>query len=149
MGTAVAVNVLEALDLSELILMARTGVDELVHTKPDPDSTVDELGEFLPIVAYADASRAITLPLWERLKAEFQLLLCSADSKYDGLRQQFASLGSRSQMTIVSSIAAAMATYVGIAAGILVPFCALCLVAFLKLGKEAFCAAQKWDMKIE
>lgn len=149
MGTTVTVNILEALDLSELILMAKTGVEELVHTKPNPDSTVDELGEFLPIVAYADASRAITLPLWNYLKAEFRLLVCSTDSKYDGLREQFASLGARSQMTVVSSIAAAMATYVGVAAGILVPFCALCLVAFLKLGKEAFCAAEGWNVKIE
>jgi hypothetical protein len=149
MGTTV--DITPTLDLSALASMAKTGIEESVRPKPPPEFTLDDLGELLSAAASQGSGQwhASSPPYWESLKAEFRLMLCSADSKYDGLREQFSSWGTKSQTAIVSSIAATMATYIGIAAGILVPFCALCLVAFLKLGKEAFCSAKQWDMRIE
>jgi hypothetical protein len=51
-------------------------------------------------------------------------------------------------MTIVSTIAAAIAGSVGITAGALVPICAICLIAVLKVGKETFCGMKDLDIKI-
>jgi hypothetical protein len=78
---------------------------------------------------------------WSQLKAEFRLLICTADPKYKKLRQQLGAAQAKSQTAIVSTIAAAMASEFGVVAGVLVPFCALCLIAVIRLGKEAFCAA--------
>ena len=76
---------------------------------------------------------------WDRLKGEFRLLLCTKDKKYTTLRKELNAAAKKSQTIIVSTIAAAMASRFGVAAGVLVPFCALCLIVVSRLGKEAFC----------
>jgi hypothetical protein len=45
-------------------------------------------------------------------------------------------------------IAAAIAVNIGLAAGVLVPFCALCLVALVKVGINAFCAQSTLNIPI-
>jgi hypothetical protein len=78
---------------------------------------------------------------WSKLKAEFRLLICKRDKKYAPLRKKLDSITKKSETAIVSTISAAMAVKFGVAAGILAPFCALCLVGVSRLGKEAFCSA--------
>jgi hypothetical protein len=51
-------------------------------------------------------------------------------------------------MVIVSTIAADVAVNLGVVAGALVPFCAICLIAVLKLGTEAFCQAEQLDVSV-
>jgi hypothetical protein len=46
-------------------------------------------------------------------------------------------------------IAAAMAAYIGAIAGLLVPMCALVLLAMMRVGKNAFCAQKELNMRIE
>lgn len=77
---------------------------------------------------------------WPKLKIEFRILVCTDDKKYDSLRRQLKASSGKSQTVIVSAIAAAMAVHVGVIAGVLVPFCALCLFGILKLGQSAFCS---------
>jgi hypothetical protein len=85
---------------------------------------------------------------WSRLKAEFRLLICTADPKYKKLRQQLSVAQKKSQTAIVSTIAAAMASEFGVVAGVLVPFCALCLIAAIRLGKEAFCTTARLETHV-
>jgi hypothetical protein len=63
---------------------------------------------------------------WSKLKIEFRILVCTDDKKYSSLRRQMKASSGKSQTVIVSAIAAAMAAHVGVIAGVLVPFCALC-----------------------
>ena len=77
---------------------------------------------------------------WERVKEEIHILLCTNDQKYASLRHQLSSKGSRTQTAIVSTISAAVGAKAGFVAGAVVPLAALCLLAVLQLGKEAYCA---------
>jgi len=85
---------------------------------------------------------------WKNFKSEFKVLLCTRDKKYADVRSKFKTLGSKSQITLTSTIAAALAPHLGIAAGLLVPFCAICLVAALRLGRAAFCKSLTFDVPV-
>src|SRR6266478_8191864 len=82
---------------------------------------------------------------WYQLKEEFRLLICTQDKKYDALRKQLTTTEDKSQIGIVSTIAAAMARQFGVVADVVVPFCALCLIAVVRLGKEPFFNARCID----
>ena len=84
---------------------------------------------------------------WNRFISELHILLCTNNKKYAALRRRIVSAGSRSQVAITSAISAGLAQYVGIAAGFIVPVCALCLVSLLTLGREAFC--QESSLKVK
>jgi len=104
--------------------------------------TIDEIGSQLryrrnpgePLVLHYAMPQT-----WEALKEEFRIFVCTKDKKYSSLRKKLGTTGAKSQTIIVSTIAAAMAPSLGVAVGILVPFCAIVLLALLKVGKEAFC----------
>jgi hypothetical protein len=110
--------------------------------------TIEQVGILLP--AYAHPGELFLVPpgYWERLKKEFQLFVCTKDKKYASLRKDLGAKARGSQTVIVSTISAAMAHSVGVAAGILIPFCALCLLALARVGKEAFCKCTKLDVPI-
>jgi hypothetical protein len=88
------------------------------------------------------------LPYWTRLKQEFVIFLCTEDKKYADLRRKIDSAGTKSQTTIVSMIAAAVAINVGLAAGALVPFCALLMLGMVRIGKNAFCGGASLNVQI-
>jgi hypothetical protein len=131
----------------ELIALARsifTGeFGDLVWAIPKNEFAtiaIEELGRCLPRYL-DDAIRVPKNPLfyWESLKDEFRLLLCTDDKKYVELRTKLEALGTKSQITLISTISAALATYVGVAASVLVPFCAIILIAVARVGKNAIC----------
>ncbi|MBW2739254.1 MAG: hypothetical protein JRE64_10505 [Deltaproteobacteria bacterium] len=76
---------------------------------------------------------------WDTVKKEFHLFLCTDDSKYSDLRKSLQSKGSKSVTVTISTISAALANYVGVVAGVMVPMIALCLYAALKIGLYAYC----------
>src|SRR6266702_5105724 len=83
---------------------------------------------------------------WSALKQEFVLLVCTDDKKYKDLRVRI-DRGTNST-ALVSAIAVGISAHMGIAAGILTPFCALCLIALARMGKEAFCRRDFWNVHI-
>lgn len=112
-----------------------------------PDITVEEFGA--QINRGEIGTSYFTTPMyWEQLKKEFRLLLCTEDKKYHALRKHLAKTGDKSQLAVVSAISAAVAASLSVTAAALVPVCAICLIAVLKLGKEAYCQTQKLDVKI-
>jgi hypothetical protein len=105
---------------------------------------IDGIGNSaLPVAIDGPVFYAVWPAYWQKLKDEFRLLLCTKDKKYSTVRKELGSAAKKSQTTIVSLVAATMATQFGVVAGVLVPFCALCLIAVSRLGKEAFCAAKE------
>ncbi|WP_156992244.1 hypothetical protein [Paraburkholderia oxyphila] len=112
-----------------------------------PDATVEEFGA--QINRGEIGTCYFTAPMyWELLKKEFRLLLCTNDKKYRALRKHLAKTGDKSQLAVVSAISAAVAASLSVTAAALVPVCAICLIAVLKLGKEAYCQTQNLDVKI-
>jgi hypothetical protein len=111
--------------------------------------SIDELGERLPEYAHPGSAFFDWPEYWDNLKVEFRILVCTKEKKYASLRRKMETAGRKSQTALVSMLAAAMATYIGVAAGVLVPFCALCLIAVLKLGKEAFCNTTDLNIPIK
>lgn len=80
------------------------------------------------------------LTFWERFKREFHKFICTNDEKYSEVKKELSQHSHKGQLVVVSSIASAIASVLGVAAGVLVPLVALCLLAVLKIGKEAYCA---------
>ena len=78
---------------------------------------------------------------WDLLKREFCLFLCKRDRKYSALHKSLDTAGNKSSTVVLTLISAAMSPHIGISAGVLVPFCAVCLYALAKLGKEAYCVS--------
>jgi len=76
---------------------------------------------------------------WRSFKAEFRDFLCTKNKKYEDLRKRLAAGGRQTQLALVSMVSAGLSAHVGIAAGLITPICALCLLAVLKMGNEAFC----------
>lgn len=76
---------------------------------------------------------------WDTVKKEFHLFLCTDDSKYSDLRKSLQAKGSKSATVTISTISAALANYVGVVAGVVVPMIALCLYGALKIGLHAYC----------
>ena len=67
---------------------------------------------------------------WMNIKREFYSLLCTDSPEYKEIRASFSRLdGQKSQLAMVSSISAAVASNVGLIAGVITPLCALCLIA--------------------
>ena len=88
------------------------------------------------------------LPSGKSFKNEFRILLCTKDKKYASVRKSLSQAGDKTQLTIVSAISAAVGASVGAVEGSLIPLCAICLIAVLKMGKEAFCRAEILDVKV-
>lgn len=122
--------------------------DERFQNEDLGSHTIEQLGNRLlpeaidgPGIEYAFAPR-----YWSQLKAEFHKLLCSDDRKYESLRKDITRKGAKLGQPIVYSISGAMASQFGITAGVMVPFCAMILLAIAKMGKEAYCAASELNV---
>ncbi len=76
---------------------------------------------------------------WDNLKREMQIFLCTDDKKFADIKSKLARASTKSETAIVSLVAAGVAGSLGVAAGALVPVCALLLLVVVKVGKEAFC----------
>jgi hypothetical protein len=88
------------------------------------------------------STRRVQPRYWTRVQKELHILICTNDPKYASLRRQLNKSGSAAQTTIVSNIAAAVAVSLGYTVGALLPFVVIALIAFLRLGANAWCAGQ-------
>lgn len=77
---------------------------------------------------------------WEQVKTEIRILLCTDDPKYDELRAKLNLAGAKSTEIVVGTISAAVASVLGLEAGIISAFVAVVLHSVLKLGISAYCA---------
>ena len=76
---------------------------------------------------------------WDDVKTEMHLFLCTDDARYRELWKRINALENKSSTALVGIIAAFLGASLGVAAALLAGFVAVCLYAFAKLGKEAYC----------
>lgn len=90
--------------------------------------------------------RSVTLSVrtsyWTRVNREVHLLICTDDEKYEKLRKYVGKESKPTQFAIVTSIAATIGAYIGVAASVIAPLVTLALMAVLQVGKNAWCAGQ-------
>lgn len=149
----VTMEIEAVLSESELLQIVAEGTGNNIA-----EETIDELGRELATKVVPARGRpkgirrsnaASDSPTyWRAVRREVHTLVCTQDKKYSDLRKQIERLGAKSQTALVSTIAAAVASYIGVAAGILVPMCALVLLAILRVGKNAFCAQAELNIPI-
>jgi hypothetical protein len=77
--------------------------------------------------------------LWGSVKTELRSFLCTDSEKYADLRKQFEGIEKKSSHIVVASLAASMADYIPVAAGIIAPMVIWGLVTAMRISKEAFC----------
>jgi hypothetical protein len=114
--------------------------------------TIEEIGDRLGYLALPEGfeHRHLGLALigyWKSFKDEMRILICTDDEKYASLRKQLGSAGAKSQVVILTSVTAALAPYIGLAAGALVPMCAVTLLAIAQVGKNALCDGRDLDIR--
>jgi hypothetical protein len=137
------------LSLFELHGIARQGgskYDEVsltMLTNNKEQISLEEVGQTLNQVIWSEAY--FESDFWRACRAELYSLFCTNDRKYEDLRKRIYSTGGKAETVVVSTIAAAVAGTAGLVAGALVPFCAVCLIAVAKVGREAFCTLAKSD----
>ena len=85
---------------------------------------------------------------WGRVRDEIHKLVCTNDLRYASLRRQLGAHSGKTQTAIVGVISAYVATVLGLAIGAVVPLVAVCLIALLRLGKNAFCDGLQ-NVKVE
>ncbi len=95
--------------------------------------------ELLGFGRRAAGKPGVPAEIWQAFKAEWRELACTDSEKYKSLRAQVKSLRGNPATVVVSSIAAGLASALGIAAGILVPFVAILLHGVLTLGNNVIC----------
>jgi len=77
---------------------------------------------------------------WKRVKNELHVLIWTNDRRYAALRKHLGKESKTTQVAIVTSIAATIGAYIGVAAAVIGPFVTLGLMALLQVGKNAWCA---------
>ncbi|WP_288364471.1 hypothetical protein [uncultured Spongiibacter sp.] len=80
---------------------------------------------------------------WEQVKHEIFTLICTGDSKYDQLRKSLEEVSEQGTKVIVATVAASVASIMGVEAGIISGFCAVVLHFIIKVGKESYCALKQ------
>jgi hypothetical protein len=92
-------------------------------------------------VAHLSARQSPGVPkgLWHAVCKQVHELLCTKSTSYAGLRKELSRKARPLVPTLVGVISAAVAAQLGLAVGVLVPFVSLCLLAVVRVGKEAWC----------
>lgn len=80
--------------------------------------------------------------LWEKVKAEFRILLCTEDAKYADLRKQASALTSNYTTTLVTAVSTAIAVTLSTSVALLMPLASLLILAVARVGKNAICTLQ-------
>jgi hypothetical protein len=76
------------------------------------------------------------LPFWSAVKNEFVLLCCTNEKKYNATRKALKKYGHGATVMITSTIAAAIASVLGLAVGVCVPIVSMLLLVVVAVGKN-------------
>ncbi len=119
---------LQKLSITKLYLIAGEGAPEYRQIAAtaltiNDSLSLEDIGQKLNETMYREAY--YESDFWRACKQELYCLFCTRDP---------------------STIAAAVAGSAGLMAGALVPFCAVCLIAAVKVGTGAFCHSVRNDV---
>lgn len=116
-----------------------------IHEIGNKSLSIEEVGLILSDNFNKDSKLAFSGNLWLTIKQEFCILICTNDKKYIETRKSLITVGKDTKTVIVAIISASIGSSLGIIAGIVTPFCMLCLFALLHVGKEAFCINNNFE----
>ena len=148
------IDILESDDPNLFDLWEELGIEQQIFNNElkkriETEHSIDIIGKRMLPRAIDGYAQYISWPdYWWQFKNEFKLLVCTQDKKYQTLRKKLIKKADKSHTTIVSAIAAVVAANFGVTAGVLIPFVAMCLIAILRMGIEAFCATLDLDIPI-
>lgn len=77
------------------------------------------------------------------IKDEIYIFLCTDDPKYKKTKEEIDKYKGSATLTLVSMIAAGIASVLGVLAAAVVPFVAIALYAILGIGKNVYCRLAK------
>jgi hypothetical protein len=95
------------------------------------------------VARHSDTSESERTAFTTRVRHELYLLLCTKDTSYRELRSRITKRGSLAQSAIINLIAAAVAAQLGVTIGFAAGLVALFLLAFIQMGKNAWCKQEK------
>lgn len=78
--------------------------------------------------------------LWEEVKAEFRIFLCTDDEKYSDLKDEGEDLGDMGVRLLVASLSSLIGSQIGVAGGMIAPLVVWLLTVGNRIGQEALCA---------
>ena len=111
-------------------------------------TAIDELGNEL---AYSAAMKSggeavmgfgMGAGLWDAIKTEFRILVCTDDAKYGDIREAAGKLRGEHTSALVAMLAAALGAAIGVAASVIAPILSLLLLVVVRIGVEAYCATR-------
>ena len=86
--------------------------------------------------------------LWDRLKKQFQILICAKDKEYADLRKDALEASKNGQTALVAMIAGGLGAAIGVSAAAIAPAISLLLIALIKVGQNAYCDGVDLGMSI-
>jgi len=88
---------------------------------------------------YTGAPGQVGTGVWDYIKAETYDLLCTKSAKYASDRKE----GSATVKNVITIVATAAAAHFNVAAGVMTGAVTVCLISALKIGKNAWCQANR------
>jgi hypothetical protein len=117
---------------------------------PRENETIDEFGSTIKVpTQQTGGTKTERIDFWETFKEEFRELICGKGKKYRDLRKKLSSHEEKGESANILTIAAALSAKFGVAVEAISSYVFMCLLALVRLGKNAFCRSSIWDMKIE
>jgi hypothetical protein len=127
-------------------ILERAIVKQLAVRRSLRFDTIETIGSILPAVEHETADFLFWPDYWLRLKLEMRKLICGRDDNYDELRERLSRCVDDGGTVVLGMVSAVVGKELGITAGTLVPFCALCVLAAGRVGKEAYCRTEDLDV---
>ena len=111
-------------------------------------TAIDELGNELAYAAAMESGEKVLLEfgtggsLWDAVKTEFRILVCTDDAKYGDIRAAAGKLKSEHTSALVAMLSASLGAAIGVAASVIAPILSLLLLMVVRIGVEAYCATR-------
>lgn len=86
--------------------------------------------------------------LWDRIKIQFQVFICTNDKEYSDLRKNASEVGRNGQTAVVAMVAGALGSVVGVSAAAIAPAISLLFIALLRIGRNAYCDSLSLNLPI-
>jgi hypothetical protein len=138
-------SLISAIDVNELLVEAPNLVAWKIGVVSDMDGVAQFMYKGGPYSPQASAKlpagedRRPEKSLWECVKYEMRMFLCTEQPRYQPLWKRITDLENRNTSAVIGVIAAFLGQIVGAPATLLAGFVAVCLYGAAKLGKEAYC----------
>jgi hypothetical protein len=137
-------NWLDKLSENDLKSELDTSIRQILEGVDKAGGNIDHIGAALAYPLQhlgSDENRRLATGFWSKIRREMYILICKSGSKYSDLRKQLSRGAITAHDVLVTAIAAAISEELGFGPALLTPFIVLCLIAVVRIGKEAWCCS--------